>query len=92
MNPFAIARPRTYEQASTLLLEDRFSLPASGTVEFCDDVLPIRDPDVVDAVLQRIQCKAVTGRPEAARFDRLQHPVRRQAKEELVAIHRRRRA
>jgi len=50
MNPFAIARPETYEQASTLLLDDRFSLPVlkAGGMDVVDHMKEgLMEPDLL---------------------------------------------
>src|SRR5262249_15439619 len=66
-----------------VLVQDRGAVPAPGTVELRDDVRAVLEAHVVDAVLEADERRAVARGLEAARLDRAQHPVRREAEEEV---------
>ena len=58
-----------------VLLEDRLAAPALRAIELDHDVLAALEPDVVDAVLEAGERRAVPRRLEAAALDGVQHPI-----------------
>jgi len=71
-------------EQQAVLIEDRLTTPAPWPIELRNEVRAVVEPQVVDAILERVEREAVSRRMEAAGLDRLEDAIGREAEEGLV--------